>query len=169
MLGLPLGISAEVERERDGEGANDSIVIRLRYAEMRATLVSNLLTSPAGPRFVLRGTRGNYRKSGIDPQEAALSKITRIESAHWGEEPQSEWGVLNVDEGAGIVSRPLETLPGDYRCFYEGVREALAGHAEPPVKPEDAWRVARVLEMAEESARQRCEIAANWENEAAHR
>lgn len=165
LFGLPLGVSAEVERERDGKGANDSFVIRLRYAEMRVTLGSNLLSSPPGPRFVLRGTRGNYRKMGVDPQEAAPGRITRIETAEWGKEQPSEWGVLQVDVDGGIVSRPVETLPGDYRKFYEGVRDAVEGRGEPPVTPVDAWRAARVLEWAEESARGRCEVTCTWNDD----
>lgn len=162
LFGLPLGVAAEVERERGGEGANDSIEIRLRYAAMRATLISNLLTSPAGPRFVLRGTRGNFRKSGLDPQEAALGKITRIETADWGKEPQSSWGNLNVDIDGAIVSRPVETIAGDYRQFYVGVRNAIADGAQPPVHTRDAWRTARLLEWAEQSAHERREILCNW-------
>ncbi|HWE84853.1 MAG TPA: Gfo/Idh/MocA family oxidoreductase [Terracidiphilus sp.] len=162
LFGLPLGVGAEVERERDGKGANDSFTIRLRYPEMRVTLGSNLLSSPPGPRFVLRGTRGNFLKSGVDPQEAALRQVTRIESPQWGKELPSEWGMLHVDVDGAIVSRPVETQPGDYRKFYEGVREAIERGAEPPVKPEHAWRAARVLEWAEESARERREISCEW-------
>lgn len=162
LFGLPLGVSAEVERERDGEGADDSFVIRLRYEHLRVTLGSNLLSFPAGPRFVLRGTRGNYRKMGLDPQEAALGKIARIEPGPWGHEPPADWGTLNVDVEGGIVSRPVETLPGDYRRYYEGVCEAIEGRAAPPVTPADAWRAARVLEWAEQSARERREIACVW-------
>jgi predicted dehydrogenase len=163
LFGLPLGVGAEVERERDGEGANDSFTIRLRYPEMWVTLGSNLLSSPPGPRFVLRGTRGNYHKTGVDPQEAALRRITRIETPEWGKEQPSEWGMLQVDVEGAIVSRPVETIAGDYRRFYEGVREAIERGAEPPVKPEDAWRAARVLECAEESARERREIPCAWD------
>lgn len=162
LLGLPLGVSAEVLRERDSDGANDSFEIRLRYAEMRVTLVSNLLSTPAGPRFVLRGTRGNYRKSGLDPQEAALANITRIDTADWGNEPQSAWGLLYVDVDGAIVSQPVQTIPGDYRQFYLEVRNAIATGDEPPVHAIAAWRAARILEWAQQSARERREIPCDW-------
>jgi scyllo-inositol 2-dehydrogenase (NADP+) len=164
LFGLPLGVGAEVDRERDGEGANDSFTIRLRYDGMRVALASNMLSSPAGPRFVLRGTRGNYRKHGIDPQEAALSAITRIDSADWGREEPSAWGMLNLEIDGRIVSRAVETAAGEYRVFYRGVRDALVEHAKPPVTAQDAWCAARVLEWAEQSAGERREIPCAWPN-----
>jgi scyllo-inositol 2-dehydrogenase (NADP+) len=159
LFGEPLGVSAEVERERDGEGANDSFTIRLRYDGFRVTLGANMLSSPPGPRFVLRGTQGNFRKFGVDPQEGALNKVTRIDSPDWGKEPVGQWGSLSVEAEGALVTRPVETLAGDYRRFYQGVRDALAAHSAPPVLAEEAYRVARILEWAEESAQRRCEIA----------
>jgi predicted dehydrogenase len=163
LFGLPQAVSAEIDRERDGEGANDSFTVRLRYAGFRATVGANMLSSPAAPRFHIRGTQGNYRKKGVDPQEPALNKITRIPAGPWGTEPVSEWGMLHVDVNGGMVTRPLETMAGDYRRFYEGVRNALEGRAELPVRAVEAWRVARILEIAQLSSEQRREIACSFE------
>ena len=147
LLGKPLGVSAEVLRERDGEGANDSFTIRLRYPGMSITLGANNLSSPAGARFHLRGTKGNFRKKSADLQEEELNKITRITSASWGQEPASEWGFLHVDVDGGMVTRPVASIPGDYRLFYAGVRDALLGKAPAPTTALEAWRVARVPGM----------------------
>jgi predicted dehydrogenase len=165
LCGKPLAVSAEVLRERDGEGSDDSFTIRLRYAGFTITLGANALSAPAGARFHVRGTRGNFRKKGVDPQEAALNKITQITAAHWGQEPSSEWGVLCVDVEDGMVSRPVASLPGDYRRFYAGVRDALLGNAPPPVPATDAWRVAQILELARASSDRRCEIKCEWSGE----
>jgi predicted dehydrogenase len=113
----------------------------------------------------VRGTRGNFRKKGVDPQEAALNKITRIPAGNWGQEPSTEWGLLYVDVEGGMVSRPVATTPGDYRLYYEGVRDALLGLAAPPVSAVEAWRVARVLEWARESSELRREIECDWSDE----
>ena len=78
LFGLPEAVSAEVLRERDGEGANDSFTLRLRYPGFSVTLGANCLASLQRPRFHLRGTKGNYWKWGLDPQEAALMSLTRI-------------------------------------------------------------------------------------------
>jgi hypothetical protein len=56
-------------------------------------------------------------------------------------------------------------MPGDYRLFYAGVRDALLGKSHSPVSALDAWRVARLLEWADESARERREIECDWSQE----
>ena len=165
LCGKPLGISAEVLRERDGEGSDDAFTIRLRYERCFVTLGANALSAPAGARFHVRGTRGNFRKKGVDQQEAALNKITRINAGNWGQEPPTDWGLLYVDVEGGMVSRPVATTPGDYRIFYAGVRDALVEQASPPVAATDAWRSARILEWARASSERRCEVECNWSNE----
>jgi predicted dehydrogenase len=167
LCGKPLGVAAEVLRERDGEGSDDAFTLRLHYAGCTITLGANALSAPAGARFHLRGTRGNYRKKGVDPQEAALNKITRISAANWGQEPAPDWGLLYVDVEGGMVSRPVASLPGDYRMFDAGVRDALLGTAPPPVTAVEAWRVARILEWARISSGQRREIPCDWTGEPA--
>jgi predicted dehydrogenase len=165
LFGKPEGVSAEVVRERDGEGANDAFTVRLCYQGLTVTLAANSLSFPPGPRFHLRGTKGNYWKTGLDPQEAALNRITRITDPAWGEEPASDWGTLHVDINGGTVTRPVRPVAGNYRRFYEGVRDAVLGNGPTPVAAIDAWRVARMLEWAAESARERREIACDWAGE----
>lgn len=167
LFGLPESISAEVARERDGGSANDSFTLRLRYSSgphpgLIVTLGANSLSLPPRARFHIRGTLGNYWKFGLDPQEAALNQITRIEDPDWGREPVVEWGSLHADIQGGTVTRPVEPEVGDYRHYYEGVRDAVLGKGPVPVKAIDAWRVARLLEYAMESAEKRQEIACNW-------
>jgi len=183
LFGKPESVGAEVIRERDGEGANDSFTLRLRYPGFpphrqrpvaggpgfSVTLGSNCLSSLVRPRFHLRGTKGNYWKWGVDPQEAALNQVTRI-AGHdseraWGEEPPANWGALSVDVDGGMVTRPIAPIPGDYRLFYAAVRDALLGKAPAPVTALSAWRVARLLEWATESSAQRREIPCDWTEE----
>ncbi len=167
LFGKPLGVGADVVRERDGQGSEDAFTLRLRYAGCTVTLGANALSATPGARFLLRGTRGSYRKKGVDPQEAALTKITRITTSNWGQEPASEWGLLYVDIEGGMVSRPVAAVPGDYRHFYAGVRDALMGKSPAPVSALDAWRAARVLEWARVSAARRCETECDWSGEPA--
>jgi predicted dehydrogenase len=48
----------------------------------------------------------------------------------------------------------VRTLKGDYRGFYANLRDALLGKAELEVKPEQAWRTTRLIELARESSGQ---------------
>jgi predicted dehydrogenase len=167
LFGRPESVWAELLREREWARVNDGFEIRLRYPSFAVVLGANCLSLPAGPRYHLRGSKGNYWKHGLDPQEAALNKVTRIDDLHWGEEPQSEWGVLHVEANGATVTRPVESVPGDYRMYYSGIRDALLGKAPLPVPAVDAWRTARVLEWAQESAGKRREIACDWSAEPA--
>jgi predicted dehydrogenase len=165
LFGRPEAVCADVTRERDGEGSNDAFSVRLRYPAFTAVLGANCLSTPARPRFHLRGSKGNYWKSGVDLQEAALNKITRIEDPAWGQEPPANWGTLHVDADGVMVTRPIEPIPGDYRLYYEGVRDSLLGKATAPVEAISAWRIARLLEWAAESSDQRREIPCDWSQE----
>ncbi|MGB7744094.1 MAG: Gfo/Idh/MocA family oxidoreductase, partial [Terracidiphilus sp.] len=158
-------VGANVRREKDGPGANDSFEIRLRYPDLIVTLGANSLSLPAGPRFHLRGTQGGYLNSGVDPQEAALNKVTRIDDPKWGQEPAANWGILHVGIEGGSVSRPVPALSGDYRLYYAGIRDALLGKSAPPVTGIDGWRVARLLEWAQQSSDERREITCDWSGE----
>ncbi len=165
LFGKPEGVSAEVVREKDGPGVDDAFTIRLRFPGLMVTLGANSLSLPAAPRFHLRGTKGGYVKYGVDPQEAALNKITRIDDLAWGQEPAANWAVLHVGLEGGSITRPVPALTGDYRLYYAGIRDALLGKAPAPVTGIDGWRVARVLEWAAESSEKRHEIVCDWSDE----
>jgi scyllo-inositol 2-dehydrogenase (NADP+) len=165
LFGRPEAVSADVRLERDAAEANDSFTVWLRYPDLLVTLGANALSLPAGPRFHLRGTQGNYWKHGVDPQEAALNKVTRIDDPAWGREPAAEWGVLHVGIDGCEVTQPVEPIAGDYRLYYAGVRDALLGKAPAPVAALDAWRAVRLLEWAAESSERRREIACDWSDE----
>lgn len=165
LFGKPEAVGAELVRERDGEGAEDSFTVRLRYPGLWVTLAANQLSSLGRPRFHLRGTTGNFWKIAPDPQETALSKITRITDPGWGQEPAADWGTLVVDVDGSSVTRPVPSIPGDYRLYYAGVRDALLGKAPAPVTALDAWHIARLLEWAADSSEQRREIPCDWSGE----
>lgn len=169
LFGQPSAVGADVCRERDGDGANDSFTIRLHYfTGIAVTLSANCLSSLARPRFHLRGTRGNFTKWGLDPQEDALNNISKITDANWGKESPDHWGTLSVDVDGGMVTRPVPSEPGDYRRFYSGVREVVANGADyTTATAPEAWRVARVLEWAKESSEKGRNIECDWTGEPA--
>jgi predicted dehydrogenase len=165
LFGKPESIAADVLSERDWARVNDAFTVRLRYPHLTVVLGANCLSSPPRPRFHLRGNKGNYIKTGLDPQEPALNKVSRIDDPNWGHEPPSDWGTLHVDVEGSMVTRPVTPIPGDYRLYYAAVRDTLLGRATAPIAPVEAWRVARLLEWAEESSDQRREIKCDWSEE----
>ncbi|HEV2483952.1 MAG TPA: Gfo/Idh/MocA family oxidoreductase [Terracidiphilus sp.] len=165
LFGNPEAVDAEIKRERDGEGANDCFTLRLRYPGLTVVVSANTLSTLERPRYHLRGTKGNYWKHGVDPQEAALSRVTRVSDGPWGIEPTADWGTLCVDVDGGLVTRPIESISGDYRLYYAILRDALLGKGPVPVSASAAWRVARLLEWAAESAEKRREVVCDWGEE----
>lgn len=152
LFGTPEAVTGDVRYDRDRTEVNDGFAVHLHYPRLRVSLYSSLLTAAPGPRFVALGTSGSYVKYGLDPQEPALKEGAVLGGPHWGEEPQQAWGNLTTIQNGVPVERSIPTLPGDYRRYYENVRDAILGRAALAVPGEQGWRVVRLLEMAMESS-----------------
>ncbi|MEO6910137.1 MAG: Gfo/Idh/MocA family oxidoreductase, partial [Edaphobacter sp.] len=160
LFGSPQAITASVRKDRDVTEIEDAFDITLHYDRLLAHCRATILACDAAPRFLLHGTHGSFKKYGLDPQEPALvagAKVPRQgDPAKWLLEDEANWGTLTVapDPAApGILTRTrIQTELGDYRGYYANVRDAINGAAQLAVKPEDAYRVVRLLEMARESS-----------------
>lgn len=152
LFGTPQAVSADIRYDRDRTAVNDGFAIHLHYPRLRVSLYSTLLAAAAGPRFVAHGTDGSYVKYGLDPQEQALRDGAVLGGPHWGEEPEAAWGKLTTIQNGAPTERVVPTLPGDYRVYYENVRDAILEKAPLAVPGEQGWRVTRLLELAIESS-----------------
>jgi predicted dehydrogenase len=143
--------------EREGAAVDDAWDLLLEYEHghrMTAMLRATLTACAPGPRYVVHGTKGSFVKWGLDPQEDQLKRGMRPDSPGFGEEPESAWGELKLCRESDSTTRRVKTERGDYRGFYENVRDVLLGKAELEVKPEQAWRTTRLIELARESSGQ---------------
>ncbi len=166
LFGTPDAITASVRKDRDETAIEDAFDITLHFTRDGRGLLAHCRTSmlacDAAPRFLLHGTRGSFKKYGLDPQEPALvagAKVPVMGSGDaWLEEDVMAWGTLSVApepaDPATLVKHEVITERGDYRGFYANVRDAINGDAEQAVTPEDGYRVVRLLEMARESSRE---------------
>src|SRR5271170_4253572 len=159
LFGPPVGITASVRKDRDKTEIEDAFDITLEYPRLRAHCRSSMLACDAAPRFLLHGTRGSYKKYGLDPQEPALlggAKVPRMGEGEWLAEPESQWGTLTVApvpaEPMNLKQTKVPTELGDYRLYYANVRDAINGAATLAVTPEDGYRTIKVLEMARQSS-----------------
>ncbi|HUV97299.1 MAG TPA: Gfo/Idh/MocA family oxidoreductase, partial [Acidobacteriaceae bacterium] len=159
LFGTPEAILADVRLERDLAVVNDAFTLCLHYPRLRVWLSSTMLARTAGPRFVAHGTLGSFVKYGLDPQERALQGGAVLGGPHWGEDPEANWGTLATMRDGQPVERRVPTIPGDYRKYYENVRDAIWGVASLAVTAEQGWRTIRLLELALESSAQRCAIS----------
>ena len=153
LFGEPDSLSADVRIERDKAEVDDAFDVMFHYKNMRAMLRASALVSTPTPRFVIQGTGGGYLKYGLDPQEDALKRGQSPRDEHWGYEAPERWGTLLVAQADSFVTDKLATQPGNYRKYYENVRDALLGTTTLAVTPEQALRVMYALEMANESSR----------------
>jgi predicted dehydrogenase len=159
LFGVPEGITASVRKDRDRTDIEDAFDITLEYPRLRAHCRASMLACDAAPRFLLHGTRGSFKKYGLDPQEPALAagaRVPRMGEGDWLAEDEAHWGTLTVapvpaDPGT-LVTTPVKTEFGDYRGYYANVRDAINGVAPLAVSPEDGYRVIRLLELARESS-----------------
>ena len=166
LFGRPESITADVRTDRDGTSIEDAFDITLHCnhegRNVRVDLGSSMIAAEPQPRFLLNGTGGSYRKTGVDPQEPAILAGATVPTQgdvadDWFTEDRAAWGTLTTPRNAATPTQlNRETIPterGDYRRFYEGIAQAIASGAAPPTTPRDAIRVARLLEMARESSR----------------
>lgn len=166
LFGRPESITADVRTDRDGSSIEDAFDIALHFQhnghKVRVDLGSTMIAADPQPRFLLQGTGGSFRKSGVDPQEPAILAGRSVPPQgdapdHWYTEDRAAWGTLTTPTDpanpASLRSETVRTERGDYRVFYQGIAEAIAKGATPPTAPRDAIRVARLLEMARESSR----------------
>ncbi|HVT98761.1 MAG TPA: Gfo/Idh/MocA family oxidoreductase [Acidobacteriaceae bacterium] len=157
LFGTPASLTANVRVEREGAAVDDAWDVFLEYEQPRRMTVLLRATSSAcasGPRYILHGTKGSFTKWRLDPQEEQLKAGMRPDSPGFGEEPESAWGELKLCAEPSPVIRRVKTERGDYRGFYENVRDVLWGKAELEVTPEEAWRTTRLIELARESSAQ---------------
>jgi scyllo-inositol 2-dehydrogenase (NADP+) len=159
LFGAPTGITASVRRDRDLTDVEDAFDITLEYPRLRVHCRSSMLACDAAPRFLLHGTKGSFKKYGLDPQEPALVsgvKVPRVGEGEWLAEDESNWGTLTIApvpaDPTTLTRTPIPTELGDYRHYYENVRDAINGDAKLAVTPEDGYRIARLLELARESS-----------------
>ena len=160
LFGAPKWVEADVRRDREGTAIEDAFDVTMGYEGMRAMCRSTTVAAIPAPRFLLHGTGGSFEKYGVDRQEPALvagARVPRMVAEEvWLEEEEAAWGELVTARDPGkpgeLERRRVRTLPGDYREFYAGVRDAVLGRGAVPVSAEDGWRVLRLIELARESS-----------------
>ena len=157
LFGAPEALLADIRLERDGARNADAFDVIFYYANgFRAVMSSTTLAPVPRPHFRLRGTRGEFIKQGLDPQEALLRAGQPMGGESWGLEKPEQWGTLTTIVGnQGTEDQKVPSERGDYRAFYENVRDVMLGKAKPLVTLDEALGVMYALELSEASSAQR--------------
>lgn len=156
LFGKPVRVYAEIARQRPNVHVDDDTFLSFQFEQgLHVQLWASVVTRTPGPRFVLHGLRGTYSKWGLDPQEDALSAGMLPGMAGWGQEPRERWGQISTSLGSLHFEGQLETLPGAYERYYGLLRDALLHGGEPPVLLSEAITALKVIEAAQQSAREK--------------
>jgi predicted dehydrogenase len=143
-------IHGEVRSLRGG-GADDDVFIALHHESgVESHLWAGAVAAAPGPRLRVLGSQAAYVVQHLDGQEDALRAGLQPDAAGFGAEAPDKWGRLLRGDGG----EPVQSEPGRWLTFYEGVERALRTGAPPPVRAEDALAALEVLEAARGSAEQ---------------
>ena len=101
------------------------------------------------PRFDVRGSNGQLRKYGVDPQEDALK--LGVAGVPIPEDVRRYRLKVRSAEG-GLREVPVEPVCGSYRAYYDNISKVLLDGVELLVKPEEALGSVRVIDAIVASA-----------------
>jgi predicted dehydrogenase len=149
LFGPVTQLYAELDRRRPDVLVEDDVFIALKHASgVRSHLWATSVAAQPGARMRVLGTKAAYIKQSADVQENVLRTGGSPDAPGFGEEPETQWGLL----GAGADARPVRTERGNYRRFYELTVAWLRDGAPPPVNPDDAVTVLELIEAAHASS-----------------
>ncbi len=157
LFGLPKLITADVRMQRPHAKAVDWFELNFDYHFLQAKLKAGMLVREPGPRYLVHGTKGSFVKSGEDPQEAKL-RAGEMPDENLGKETEETYGLLHTEINGTVIKENVPSERGDYGLFYNDVYNSLINKKPFPIKPEEAYNVVKIIELAEESSQKKCTI-----------
>ncbi|KAH8166145.1 hypothetical protein CIB48_g2104 [Xylaria polymorpha] len=170
LFGMPRSVSAKLVSQREGRVLSpqdqtvepDSVNLHLFYDSGLIVYVriGVMSAETRQARFWVRGTKGSYRKDGLDAQEDQLKAGMTTGDARFGRDPEELHGrLVTVGENETMSEKVLPNVePVTYKKIYELFGEALRGNGPVPVPASEARDVLRILEAAKESSLTRREV-----------
>lgn len=122
-------------------------IIRFQNGVSYGIELSNICRIPK-PRWFVLGDLGTLAKNGLDPQEAAMVR-GEIEAAR--EDPANRARVKTEANGE-VKDMVIDTIPGNWKAYYQNISDVLNKGAELAVKPEEVRENMRLIEAIIESA-----------------
>lgn len=156
LFGLPREVFGDIRIQRKDGKVDDYFEIILYYNNLKVILKSSMLVREPLPHFIVLGDKGSFIKYGMDGQEANLKEgRSPLDFEPWGVEPIELWGTINTDiNGLHYVGK-VESIRGDYRCFYKNVYNAIIGKEELVVRAEEARNVIKIIELVIQSSKEK--------------
>ncbi|MEU6559285.1 Gfo/Idh/MocA family protein [Nocardia nova] len=151
LFGPVANVYCELDHRRGGVNADDDAFLALSHTSgVRSHLWMSAVAAQHGPRFRVLGSDSAYVTHSTDPQEDALRAGHRpVPGQPWGTVDPAHEGQLGTPDN----TRPIPTIPGDWRLFYRMMTEAITNGGPVPVDARDAVETLKILERAQTAAR----------------
>ncbi len=153
LFGWPDWITADIAGQRPGASTDDYFHVVLGYGRLRVVLHSSMMTAAAGPVMEAQGAGGSFIKYGMDGQEDMLKAGRTPGDEGWGVDPVQARLIPVIGNAPGAPEQ-INTVPGNYLAYYEGIARTVRDGAPNPVPAEDARRVMRLLDLGFLSAKE---------------
>ncbi len=152
LFGNPISVYGDVVAQRVGSLVDDYFHIVLSYERKRVILHSGSIVRNPGPKFQVHGSKGSFIKYGLDSQEASLRQGKMPGSPDWGRDQEKWYGELTTQIGEQWTTKKIETMPGSYEKFYQGIYHSITHNAPLPVNANEAMNTIKVIELAKKSS-----------------
>jgi scyllo-inositol 2-dehydrogenase (NADP+) len=155
LFGMPASVFADIRTVRPVSQVDDYFELLLYYEKLRVRLKCSYLVREALPAYILHGSKGSFIKSKTDVQENDLVAGKIPGSEGWGEEADTERGLLHTEINGEVKKLRVPSEKGNYMLFYDSLYHALREGNKVPVAAGDALNVIRIIEKAFESSNKR--------------
>ena len=145
---MPSALFADIRITRPTSVVDDCFEILLYYPIMRVRLKAGYIVKESLPSYIVHGKKGSFIKTRADVQEPKLLLNEKPNLTDWGTEPETEKGILNLDDNGTTVRNSVPTLQGNYYHFYNGVYQSIVNNASPIVSADDGINVMKIIETA---------------------
>ena len=103
-----------------------------------------MLVKNLGPKYILKGSKGEFVKWGNDPQEQMLKDGLTPADKNWAFDNTHQWGELTLN---GEKSKRLEIPKSFFENYYQNVYAAINGDEKLLVKAEQALGIVKIIEQ----------------------
>jgi predicted dehydrogenase len=155
LFGLPKSVCASIRNTRANSLVDDWFDMTLYYPTFQVRLKASFFVREPAPAYVLHGTKGSFLKTRADVQEEQLKKGLKPNLDDWGNEPTEQSGLLHTEVNGKIIKEKVNSLPGNYYDFFEGVYQSIVNNTMEPVTGFDGLKVMQIIEAALQSNQQK--------------
>ncbi len=152
LFGMPQELFADIRIVRPTSQVDDYFELLLYYPSFRVRLKCSYLVREALPAYILHGLKGSFIKTKADVQETAIVAGALPDSTSWGEEPETERGLLHTQVDGELIREYVPAEQGNYGDYYKEIYDAIRLNKTVPVSAGKGLQVIQIITKALESS-----------------